>query len=433
MNKVFVIIGLTILGLSSLGFADETMTITTYYPSPYGSYRELTAHRMKIGRIYSLPGTSVADDNLIVEGRVGINTTNLEGILNVGPLPVNNNGNDASLRVVKQDDANSNTFFYTGFFENQDNSYFNAGVYASYRGTCSGAQACWAVHGDASGGVEDNYGVGVFGIGDLGPGVRAQSFRGNAIEAVGGNVIINPGNVGIGNITPGAKLVVAGGVRANKGNTGANDLSNVGYSFEQDGDTGMFCVGGNAIMLSDLIFKTDTVERMRIANSGGYVGIGTSSPTERLTVAGNVRISGTYASNQAVDIAENMAWTDKIQRPPEPGDVVVIDLQKDENITLTDEPYNSSVAGVISTQPGLLLGASLKGGAVALIGRVPTKVNNDNGAINRGSLLVTSSKPGYAMRGDPEKIKPGMLIGKAMGELKETDAEGIIPVLVNSN
>jgi len=59
--------------------ADETLTITTYYPSPYGSYNELTARRMKIGTNYSGSGTTVANDNLIIEGKVGIGTpvTNL--------------------------------------------------------------------------------------------------------------------------------------------------------------------------------------------------------------------------------------------------------------------------------------------------------------------------------------------------------------------
>jgi len=64
-----------ILFLNSSGFSQETLTITTYYPSPRGSYKELTSHRMKIGTNYSGSGTSVTDDNLIVEGTVGIGTT----------------------------------------------------------------------------------------------------------------------------------------------------------------------------------------------------------------------------------------------------------------------------------------------------------------------------------------------------------------------
>lgn len=37
-----------ILGLFSLSFSQEQITITTYYPSPYGSYRELRANRLTV-------------------------------------------------------------------------------------------------------------------------------------------------------------------------------------------------------------------------------------------------------------------------------------------------------------------------------------------------------------------------------------------------
>jgi hypothetical protein len=67
----------------ALSFAQEKITITTYYPSPYGSYRELRAQRMAIGtNFYDAAnycwgadcGTNVinAGTDLIVEGRTGI-------------------------------------------------------------------------------------------------------------------------------------------------------------------------------------------------------------------------------------------------------------------------------------------------------------------------------------------------------------------------
>ena len=56
----------------------EDITITTYYPSPFGSYDELTANEMKIGSNYSRPlasgGANFEPSGLLVEGRVCIGT-----------------------------------------------------------------------------------------------------------------------------------------------------------------------------------------------------------------------------------------------------------------------------------------------------------------------------------------------------------------------
>jgi hypothetical protein len=63
----------------------ETITITTYYPAPYGVYREMRSQRMAIGDNYYDPSQYYWEDtfpnigseaDLIVEGNVGIGTTN---------------------------------------------------------------------------------------------------------------------------------------------------------------------------------------------------------------------------------------------------------------------------------------------------------------------------------------------------------------------
>ena len=75
MARLLVIMGMWIIFIfAGLGYAEDQLTITTYYPSPYGNYRELSAQRMKIGTTYSDSGTTVADNDLIVEGNVGIGT-----------------------------------------------------------------------------------------------------------------------------------------------------------------------------------------------------------------------------------------------------------------------------------------------------------------------------------------------------------------------
>jgi|GEM_PF-1616278 len=68
----------------------EELIITTYYPVPYGDYKELRSYRMAIGEKYHTPSyvcwegncanqvneASEGDTDLLVEGNVGIGTTN---------------------------------------------------------------------------------------------------------------------------------------------------------------------------------------------------------------------------------------------------------------------------------------------------------------------------------------------------------------------
>lgn len=74
-----------ILGLffASPNFAatSEELVITTYYPSPYGSYRDLRADYLGVGSTYR--GTSLSDGNMVISGNLGINTTTLSYRLNV--------------------------------------------------------------------------------------------------------------------------------------------------------------------------------------------------------------------------------------------------------------------------------------------------------------------------------------------------------------
>lgn len=78
-----------LLALASLSLAatnEESITITTYYPSPYGVYNEMRAKKMAVGDNYYSsdycwsPNTCqnqiASDVSLVVEGRIGIGTTN---------------------------------------------------------------------------------------------------------------------------------------------------------------------------------------------------------------------------------------------------------------------------------------------------------------------------------------------------------------------
>ncbi len=76
MPNYFKITGISIfliLVLSASAFCEEqrqgeeSISITTYYPSPYGSYNELTTNKMKIGANYSDSTVTAINNGLIVE------------------------------------------------------------------------------------------------------------------------------------------------------------------------------------------------------------------------------------------------------------------------------------------------------------------------------------------------------------------------------
>jgi hypothetical protein len=119
----------------------------------------------------------------------------------------------------------------------------------------------------------------------------------------------------------------------------------------------------------------------------------------------------------------------------EPGDVLVIDTSSDRQFSLSTSAYSTLVAGIYSTKPGVV-GASHRSEdpklaaeiPLAIVGIVPCKVSAENGPISRGDLLVTSSTPGFAMRGGDDARLAGAIIGKALQPL--ATGRGAIEVLV---
>jgi hypothetical protein len=65
---------------------------------------------------------------------------------------------------------------------------------------------------------------------------------------------------------------------------------------------------------------------------------------------------------------------------------------------------------------------------LAVVGIVPCKVTAENGPIQIGDLLVTSSAPGYAMKGTDRSKLVGAVVGKALEPLQ--NGKGVIQVLV---
>jgi len=135
------------------------------------------------------------------------------------------------------------------------------------------------------------------------------------------------------------------------------------------------------------------------------------------------------------DLAE---WV-QVSEPVEPGHVLEIDPTASNTYRLACGPCSASVAGLVSTAPGIVLGGDLvlssefevlgEGQAMlALLGVVPVKVTDEGGPIAVGDLLIVSSTPGYAMRWDLDTGGFCGLVGKALEPHEQ--GEGMIEVLL---
>jgi hypothetical protein len=133
------------------------------------------------------------------------------------------------------------------------------------------------------------------------------------------------------------------------------------------------------------------------------------------------------------DFAESVAVAREFTQH-EPGDVLVVDTNGKRQLRLSTEPYSSLVAGIYSTKPGVLATAHKMNEdaaneiPLAIVGIVPCKVSTENGAIQPGDLLVSSSTPGHAMKGTDRARLVGAVVGKALEPLNQ--GKGVIQVLV---
>jgi hypothetical protein len=196
-------------------------------------------------------------------------------------------------------------------------------------------------------------------------------------------------------------------------------------------------------------------EFMRIL-SNGIVGIGTTTPVGMLSIGASsqfqvssvgavttpsITFTGANGGTQTTpwtgvlcggDYAEAVKAKGSL-KTYEPGDVLVIGDGAEGEVQKSTEPYSTMVTGIYATKPGVIgrrqtLRSDAEEIPMAMIGIVPTKVIAENGSIKRGDLLVTSSTPGYAMKGTDRKRMLGAVIGKALGSIDS--GTGVIEVVV---
>jgi hypothetical protein len=171
-----------------------------------------------------------------------------------------------------------------------------------------------------------------------------------------------------------------------------------------------------------------TQDNVLVLKNNGNVGIGVSNPQARLHIDGNVIVSGNIEAKYQ-DVAE---WVPTAHALPA-GTVVTLHPQRSNYVVASTQAYDTRVAGVVSAQPGLLLGEGGEGKIkVATTGRVKVRVDATRSPVQIGDLLVTSDKEGVAMKSEPVRIggrqfhSPGTLIGKALEPLESGVGEILV-------
>jgi hypothetical protein len=265
------------------------------------------------------------------------------------------------------------------------------------------------------------------GGGSDGDGYSLDAVDGDPLDAV---YVDSLGEVGIGTTNPTAALHISANHPKIKLNMPASSTDN---------------------LIELRFYKEDTIKtaiawdkrngRTTFSNQGHIsivikdrrVGIGVLDPVNALDVKGTTT-TDVLEINGGSDLAEPFDFSS--QECLVPGAVVVIDPECSGKLKVSEDSYDTRVAGVVSGAGGINPGITLsqqtrreKELHVALSGKVYALATTSNGPIEPGDLLTTSDIPGHAMKATNIELSNGAIIGKAMSSLKE--GQGLVLVLVN--
>jgi acylphosphatase len=223
---------------------------------------------------------------------------------------------------------------------------------------------------------------------------------------------------------------------ANSGNGVESSISGTGNAFygwvpgSGTGRAAHFLNYNSSNTTEALLVETRSTGNLAVFKQGNP----STANKARIDATGKVFANGGFQSSGA-DVAEAFDVTG-MRNNYEPGDVLIISTSTDRAVEKSNEAYSSLVAGVYATRPGIVLTEEHIDTNIdnkvpmGVVGVLPTKVCIEGGAIKRGDMLVTSSITGVAMKADPNKVKTGQVIGKALQDYNEPGI-GKINVLVS--
>jgi hypothetical protein len=132
---------------------------------------------------------------------------------------------------------------------------------------------------------------------------------------------------------------------------------------------------------------------------------------------GTIRVSDNRGNDCLAKYFKN-SGNDVLQK----GDLVVV-VDKEMGVSRARSSHSTKIVGVVVDSASIEFGEKIFGNEfvlVAIYGIVKVNVDSqEGGIILPGDLLVSGLTAGYACKADQNKLKPGMLLGKALGECRK--------------
>ncbi|HEY4160938.1 MAG TPA: hypothetical protein VGM08_02655 [Candidatus Saccharimonadales bacterium] len=260
-----------------------------------------------------------------------------------------------------------------------------------------------------------------------GSGTVLDSFSANGSLTVGGSLTIGgtlAGSVVSDSVSFSAtnSVTVSGtGFAYNLVGTVGNAGATVKQTFNL---TGLPTTTGSVVYIMSAITKTAGTNSNSVAVTinGNVTALSTVSASSTTTAHEDYTIMydgstwhivgyGPASGSGTAENADFAEWIDYSgDSAPQPGDVLTVG---DDYTTVkdSDAAYDSHLIGVVSSNPYEVGGADDGHSIIlALTGRVPVKVSTENGPIEPGDPLTSSSTPGVAMKA----TEGGQIIGTAL-------------------
>jgi hypothetical protein len=301
------------------------------------------------------------------------------GRFGIGTLTPNSNfetvTTSASISAADET-ANQFSFTDTGVVTSGNDNSFGIAIDVTRTGATGGTISTTGlditVTGDA-GGDSTTTGLNV-NVGSADNNIAAKFIGGDV--SIGGSDIITSTNI------PGQSLVV---------------------------DNGIICVDNSGDNCNDSLRTAGTIYAANTTVAS--VDLAEEFPIEEndIVEAGDIVLANTKVAKKCIEFKKDSTGT-KVCTKEENGKIPFVTKTSSSSAT-------KKILGVISTKPGMTLGGfgqdeliKYKKVPLTLAGRVPVKVNNENGIIELGDRIAASSVPGVGRKANDGEISIGIAL-----------------------